>query len=689
MPSEIMLSDLSKADLSRLNPQQREVLGIPAVPRNVMQRFIEGNDFLSKRGFLRALFNLDRDMRAEPAPFDLDDLYHGRTLSWYEQQMSFENSRLASYRLCQEMAQFGMIAAVLSSYAEDATQYDYEHGRTVWIESDNQEDKKILTEMLDRCQIEDRVYSYAYTTALFGDNFENIIYSRDDGVLSLRFIHPGFMTRIEDERGNLVGFVPELIEEDDLRKIPFDDLKKKFEGRFAEPWDFVHFRLQGGRRTGAHGMSLILDARRSWRQVKMMEDAMVLYRLNRAPTRLLFKIDTGTQNIEEQKRTLNTWRQFFRKRLYLNTATGVFRQEVNPMGVDEDLFLGVSKDKATDITKLEGSSNVGDIHDVEYMISKLAGDLKVPKAFFGFEGDLNSRASLVAQDVRYARGVKRLQRAIIYGLTQLCRIHLAMIGRDPLDEKHAFAVRMSPISQLDEMQRAEVFGSRTELTQNMLNLATDDFDKPEWSRFVLRDIMKLTDAQVAKIVPFRMEEELPPAQAGAPGMPGMPMDVGMPGPGDADLSMEPDGASVPRDVALDREPAGGAAGGGAAAGAEQELPGEEVGAEPSDAEASLTAGRKASGRVLAERVVISKKEGKLPQRETLREELLDFDAELNDYQKTVRQQRVQELLSSCGSCGSKHVKVFIKEDKQRFLVCGVCPFIAQLEENTEVKIGPS
>jgi hypothetical protein len=661
---------------ANLTTEQRQVLGLPATSRNLVQRLIEGNDFLSKRTFLRSLFNLDRDTRLEPSPFELDDFYHGRTLSWYEQQMSFENSRLASYRLCQEMGQFGMIAAVLASYAEDATQYDYEHGRTVWIESNNQEDKKLLTEMLDRCQVEDRVYSYAYTTALFGDNFENVVYSKDDGVTALRFVHPAFLTRVEDERGSLIGFVPELIEEDELRKITLPDIKKKFENRFAEPWDFVHFRLQGGRRTGSHGMSLIVDARRSWRQVKMMEDAMVLYRLNRAPTRLVFKIDTGTQNIEEQKRTLNTWRQFYRKRLYLNTQTGVFREEVNPMGVDEDIFLGVGKDNGTDITKLDGSANVGDIHDVEHFIAKLAGDLRVPKAFFGFEGDLNSRASLVAQDVRYARGVKRLQRAIIYGLTQLCRIHLAMLGRDPLDEKHAFSVRMSPVSQLDELQRAEVYGARAELSTNMLNMATDDFDRPKWARFVLREFIKLTDAQIADIVPHRPPtEKAAPADPLAGGLPApmpMPTDIGLAGPGDADLSMEPDGPSVPRDVALNREPAGGSL---------ENPPGAGAGSEPTDAEQMLASVSALTTHLQPMlEVQVSAKEGKLPSAEdAAKEAVYDLDAELSEYQRVVREQRKAELLSSCGSCGTSNVAVVTKENKDQFLVCGKCSFIAQLE----------
>jgi len=664
MAHPTLFSSLTPDDFKRLSPEQREVLGVPAPPPGLLRRFVEGSDFLANRKLLRSLFGLDRTETAEPSPFEVDQLKNGRTLSWYEQQLSFENSRLASYRLVQEISQFGLCATALSLFAEDATQYDVEHGRSVWIESPSADVKRMLTSMLDRCQIEDRIYAFAYSSAIFGDNFENVIYSRNEGVLGLRYTHPANVTRIEDPRGVLLGFVPELLEDEEVRRLKMDELRKRFEGRFAEPWDFIHFRLMGGRRTGSHGMSLILDARRTWRIVKMLQDAIVLYRLNRAPTRLVFKIDTGSQNTEEQRRTLNTWRQYYRKRTFLSTSTGIFRQEYNPLGVDEDIFMSVAKDKATDITKLDGSPNANDIGDLEHFVTMLAGDLGVPKAFLtGDTTDLNARATLVALDVRYARRVKRLQRALIYGLTQLCRIHLALLGKNPLDQKNMFEVHMAPISQLDELQRIETYSNRVQLAQNMLSIATDDFDKQAWARFVLRDFVKLSDAQVADYVPYMnlSRAGMPP---GEPGMPGMPADVGGPpgeGPG-AGLGGPDDlggGPTVPRNVALDREPAGGSM-----------EPGME--AEPNAAEQTITTGLTPPQ---SDRVILTEADGKLPTFQ--QERVFDLDAEKVLY---AQQQKLEERMSTCPACKSKDVVVVLREDRgTKTMLCHACPFVAELE----------
>jgi len=238
--------------------------------------------------------------------------------------------------------------SVLDAYAEDATQFDYDKGRVFWIESDNREIRDELTRMIDRVQLEDRAFSMARGLALFGDHFEQLVYSQGEGVLALRYVHPSRLTRIEDKYGKLRGFAVGLYEDSELTEEKIEKLK------LSHPYEFLHFRRLGSRRFGAHGESMILGARRSWMQLKIMEDSMILYRLNRAPDRLVWYIDVGTQGPDDQRRTIEYWRQAYRKRMYLNTGTGILRQEWSPLTAEEDLFFPVPKGTNSRIEKLPG-----------------------------------------------------------------------------------------------------------------------------------------------------------------------------------------------------------------------------------------------------------------------------------------------------------------------------------------------
>lgn len=373
------------------------------------------------------------------------------------------------YTLVEEMDTYDLLTASLDVYSEEATQLDPDTNRTVWIESKSEKVKVSLMKMLDRVGIEESAFSIVRAMCKYGDDFERVVVDEKDGVVALDFIRPERISRVDDKFGKLKGFVPGLLPVD-MQAKPYEELDSDIVDHISRPWDFLHFRLVSSRRDSKHGESMILGTRRAWRQLKIMEDSIVLYRINRAPDRVVYYIDTDTQTPDQQWQTVTRWRQALKKKFYYNTDTGSLRQEYNPYAVDDEIFWPRGKDNQSSIDILSGSANADEIHDVEHFLRKFFAATAIPKAIMGYEGDINSKATLAQQDVRFARKIKRVQRAFRLGIAQLCRIHLAVTGIDAEDADNAFQVKTTPISYLDDLQRSELYSLRIETVRNLSDL---------------------------------------------------------------------------------------------------------------------------------------------------------------------------------------------------------------------------
>lgn len=464
-------------------------------------------EYVGRNRMFRKLFGLDKQIRVQgthSGATPMMDLMFGPAGSWYNQAMQFNQDRRNVIRDIEEMESYSLIASALDIYAEEATQYDLEHDATVWVESKNDDLQEMLTTFLDEVMhIEETIYGRARTLAKYGDLFEMVCVGKkknddpesddSEGIIALRYVRPDMITRLEDIFGRFLGFVPGIL---DAPVDPMDLPEERF-----DPWDFVHSRIAGGRMDSLGGDSLLLPARRLWRQLKIMEDSMVLYRLNRAPDKLVWYIDTGSQPIDAQMRTLQWWRQFTKKHKYLDPAGGQLRQEYNPLTVDEDIWMAVSTNNQSKVEKLPGSTNIGEITDVEMFRDMLFATLKIPKAYMGFEGDINAKATLLAQDVRFARTIKKLQRALIQGIIRACQIHMVLKGLDPTDENNQFNIKMAPVSFLDDLQRKELYEIRLDLAARLSVLGEElNLERIAWATFILTEFLGMSEKTAQKLL---------------------------------------------------------------------------------------------------------------------------------------------------------------------------------------------
>lgn len=368
----------------------------------------------------------------------------------FKDMWTLASDRLGIYKEVDEMDQDDVCSGALDLLAEDAAQVDLHTNRTLWVESENEDIQNIGQRLLDNIEAEDNVFPIVREVCKYGDSFSEIIQSIGvndvpGNIVRLCAVAPQNIHRFDDEHARLRGFTIGI----DPTKVNDDSI--------SLPWEYLHFRLLGKDRISSYGTSILAPARRVYRRLKMMEDALAIYRIKRTPDRLVFKI-RGLDGLspEDRYRIFNEFRQMLRKKMYHDPATGMVKSEIDPMNVDEDFFVD---EEALSIEKLPGSQTVGHVLDVEYMRKRFFGCLKIPPDYLGFseaKGGFVGQSPLSYQDVQFARGVKRIQRATLIGFTRLLQIELCWAGIDPLDPSNDFKMMMVPVSFLDELQVAEL-----------------------------------------------------------------------------------------------------------------------------------------------------------------------------------------------------------------------------------------
>jgi hypothetical protein len=247
---------------------------------------------------------------------------------------------------------------------------------------------------------------------------------------------------------------------------------------------------------------------REWRTMTLIEDSLLMYRLRRIPDRNVILVDVGSLEDHEAMRYVNQWRKRLKKTELIDPASASYKKQWNPLSPLEDIFYPVRADSNTRIETLQGGGNVGEIYDLEHFRDAFFGAASVPKAYFGFEGEIDAKATLQQQDIRFARGAKRVQRAVVYGIRQLLDVHFTLLASpenkdryDPTKADNEYLVMMSPISYLDEFERLELVRMRYEIVQVMSGLKNDlQMDARMWAIYILINFAKLPEEMVLRLV---------------------------------------------------------------------------------------------------------------------------------------------------------------------------------------------
>lgn len=435
--------------------------------------------------------------------------------------VSYERETL--YRECANAAQHTMISAALSELASSSTNPSPYTGNIVWITSDSDQIRNNLNSFLDSISLDDRLYDLSYSLAMYGDMFWKIHAQPGIGIVSINDgYYPADFGRVEKD-GRLVGFY----------STELDKIKSgtRIETSLIPPWGAVHYRIQGfiQRRTakdnqnftfatqafmtnskqrlqGArYGTSYIADAIPSYKRLRLIEDSLLLTRVVRGIERHIWKVKlpSDMSNAEASAALLDEYRTSLKRQRSLSNDPNnpSYRDNFSPLNAAEEIILPVFGD-VNDISleKISPDPNLKWIADYDKAVSSLATALKMPIQFFGGMSDQGPSSlgvsSLVNIDIRFARQVRRVQRAVIAGITRLCQIHLAYQGMNP--STNQFAVRMNEVSTAEESEIRETLEKGSGIVSDMIDLAEKamgegNVDKIKLLNYLNQKVLTLED----------------------------------------------------------------------------------------------------------------------------------------------------------------------------------------------------
>ena len=342
----------------------------------------------------------------------------------------------------------------------------------------------------------------------------------------------------------------ERLEGEDKTNSDYVQFQWNSAGLTLENWQMAHFRVLGNDKYVPYGTSCLEPARRIWRQLTLLEDAMMAYRIVRAPDRRVFKIDVGSIPADEVEQYMQKVMTQMKRNQVIDENTGRVDLRYNPLSIEEDYFIPVRGATSSDVTALPGGSYTGDIDDVKYLRDKLFSALKVPASYLtNAEGADEDKTTLAQKDIRFARTIQRLQRAVVSELEKVGIIHLHSMGFKG-DDLLSFKLSLNNPSKIAELQELEHwstkfdvaanatdgFFSRRWIAKNVFSMSEDDFLRNQRELFYDRKY----DATLQATADATAESVASSMGAGGAGggIPGMPPEMeGPSGPG-PDLSPE-------------------------------------------------------------------------------------------------------------------------------------------------------
>ena len=419
-----------------------------------------------------------------------NDVYNN-TLSAYG---SFD--RVARYSDFSEMEATPEIASALDIYSEETVSPD-EHGKVLHIFCENHDQKQILeTLFYDTLNIEFNLVMWVRNLCKYGDFF---LFNDIDPSYGVINAFPIPISEIEREE----GFDPE-----NHSAVRFRWLTQG--NSVLENWQITHFRLLGNDAFLPYGSSVLESARRIWRQLILIEDAMLVYRVIRAPERRVFYIDVGNVPPEDVSNYLEQATSTLKKSSVIDKTTGQVDLRFNPLSVDEDYFIPVrGGDSGTRIDTLAGGTNTAAIEDVEYIQKKLFAALKIPRAYLGYDEEIGSKATLAQEDIRFSRTIQRIQKTVLAELNKIAMIHMYIHGyegEDLLD----FELALSNPSSVAQLQKLELISTRFDIAGKVPEGMLD-------RRWVQKNVLNLTDKQIQEINEGRALDKLADAKVEAAG----------------------------------------------------------------------------------------------------------------------------------------------------------------------------
>jgi hypothetical protein len=398
-------------------------------------------------------------------------------LGTYSANYMSNQNRFDRYADFDQMEYTPEIASAMDIYADEITT-STELTPLLDIKTPDEEIKLELNTLFHNVlNINFNLFGWARSLCKYGDFFLYLDIDEKDGIKHVLGLPTAEVERIEGE---------------DEENPDYVQYQWNSAGMTLENWQVAHFRTLGNDKHTPYGTSMLDSARRIWRQLTLIEDAVMAYRIVRSPERRVFYVDVGNIPPADVEQYMQKVMTNMKRNQIVDPNSGKVDLRYNPLSIEEDYFIPVRGDTSSKVETLAGGAYTGDIDDVKYLRDKLFTALKVPASYLTrSEGGDEDKATLAQKDIRFARTVQRLQRSVTSELEKIAVIHLFARGYRGKDLT-SFKLRLNNPSKLAQLQELEHWKTKFDTAAG----ATEGYFSKRW---VAENIFNLSEEEMLRI----------------------------------------------------------------------------------------------------------------------------------------------------------------------------------------------
>jgi hypothetical protein len=393
-------------------------------------------------------------------------IYNNKNI--FNPNLNYQTLRIQLYSDYEAMDTDPIIASTLDILADEATLKN-DMGEVLSIKSSDESIQRVLYNLYyDVLNIEFNLWSWTRNMCKYGDFFLKLEISDEFGVYNVLPYTVYNMVRYEGQDPTQPSKVIFSIDPDGLASSADPNYIPKANKSTItlDNYEVAHFRLLSDTNYLPYGRSHIEPARKIYKQLTLMEDAMLIHRIMRAPEKRMFYVNVGSIPPNEVEQFMQKTINSIKKTPYVDPQTGEYNLRFNMMNMMEDFYLPVrGGDTSTRIETTKGLEYDG-TNDVEYLRDKMFAALKVPKAYFGYEKDLSGKATLASEDIRFARSVERIQRILESELTKIGLVHLYAQGFRG-ESLTNFEIKLTTPSIIYEQEKVALLKEKIDLARQM------------------------------------------------------------------------------------------------------------------------------------------------------------------------------------------------------------------------------
>jgi hypothetical protein len=371
----------------------------------------------------------------------------------YDSNYYMHQNRMQLYADYEMMDKDPLIHSALDIYSDESTLAD-QFGEILTIKTNKTNIQKILYNLFyDVLNIEFNLWAWIRNVTKYGDFFLKLDIADEYGVINVRPFSSYEIERWE-----------EFNEATGEYEIKFKHVAS--EQMSYDTFEIAHFRMLSDSNFLPYGRSMLEGARKEFQKLMMMEDAMLIHRIMRAPEKRIFKIDIGNIPPNEVDTFMEQIINKMKKIPHIDPNTGNYNLKFNLNNMLEDYYLPVrGGQSSTTIDTLPGMTFTG-MDDIEYIKDKMMAALKIPKPFLGYAEAVEGKTTLASMDIRFARTIERIQKIIVSELTKIAIVHLYAQGYSG-EDLIGFELELTSPSIIYDQQKVALMNEKITLANAM------------------------------------------------------------------------------------------------------------------------------------------------------------------------------------------------------------------------------